>query len=120
MRAFATLIGMLLLLSSCGVVPGSQAQNRAELDKIKGPETGSIESTLKEQAEQAANAGDFTRAVQTYRQLTDKAPDNMDYQLALADSLRRAGEFSGAIGATVPILKKDPHNAGALECKGLS
>jgi Flp pilus assembly protein TadD len=120
MRSFATLMGILaLFLSSCSIEPHVRESSDHALDKLKGPEPGSIDSELSNQAQQAMAQGDFKQAAQIYKQLVDKSPDNMAYQLGFAESLRRIGNFGLSLKVTDGILAKEPGNAGALENKGL-
>jgi Flp pilus assembly protein TadD len=109
-----------LFLVSCGLEPQIKVNGKDELDKLKGPETGSVESSLKSQADQAEAAHDYKRAAQIYKQLADTHADKNIYQLDLADDLRRAGDNDGALRTLDALLKKEPDNAGALEVKGLT
>jgi len=124
MRLTATLIAVLcfgvsaIVLSSCDT-PKPAADMRAELNKLEGPNVGSIDKTLGSQAEQAVSAGDFRRASQMYQQLVDEHPDNKEYTIALADSLRRSGNSEGALKAINALAAKYPNDAAALEVKGL-
>jgi len=121
MRARSTLIVTLaLLLSGCGLEPQIKPSDKAQLENLKGPEVGSIQGTLEAQAEEAENAGDFSRAAETYKQLIDKSPNNKDYMLAFANDLRRSGDSDAALMLEEKLLKKDPENAAVLEGKGLS
>ncbi len=120
MRLAATLIGIFaLVISSCSLQPHSAVENAAELEKLKGPEPGSIDKTLNTQAEQAVSLGDFKRAAQMYKQLSDKNPNNSEYSIALADSLRRSGDNEDGLKIINAVVKKDGKNATALEVKGL-
>ncbi len=52
----ATFIGILaLFLVSCGLEPQMKVNGKDELDRLKGPDTGTIEGTLHTQADQAEN-----------------------------------------------------------------
>ncbi len=120
MRLTATFISIFLLFATgCTVDPKSKVDNRAELNKLKGPEVGSIEANLLSEAEQAVSIGDFRHATQSYKELLDKDPKNKEYALALADSMRRSGDNANALKVLDDLLKKDPDNAAALEDKGL-
>jgi len=120
MRLAATIISIFtLLLCSCALEPKSKVDSRIELNKLKGPEVGSIDTTLHDQAQQAEKSGDFKQASQLYKQLVDKSPDKTEYTLALIDNLRRAGDSQDALKFIDSLLKKEPDNAQALEAKGL-
>ncbi len=126
MRPIASLLAMLslsvsvLALSSCERDIKPQPDMRAELDKIKGPDTGSIDKTMSTQAEQAISNHNFRRAAQMYRQLVDMYPDKKEYAVALADCQRRLGDSDAALRTIEPVVKKEPSNAPALEVKGLA
>jgi len=122
MRARSTLIAVfILLLSGCNSLePQIKQSDKDALANLKGPEINTIDATLKNQAQQAENAGDYTKAAETYKQLLDKNPTNKDYQLAFADDLRRAGNNDFALKIDEQILKKDPSNAAVMENKGLA
>ena len=116
----ATIIILTFILSSCGLEPSHKIDNRDELDKIKGPELVLMEKTALAEIEQAESAGDFKHAAQLYKQISDKKPDNKDYIIAMSNDLRRAGENELAIKYINNLLKKDPKNVAALECKALT
>jgi Flp pilus assembly protein TadD len=121
MRLAATFISIFaLLLSGCGLTPKSSFNSRAELNKLKGPDVTSIQTSLKEQAVQAESTGDYKLAAQNYKQLWDKEPENKEYTMALITDLRRSGDNDNALKIIDEVLKKDPNNAAALEAKGLS
>lgn len=105
--------------ASCSVAPKSLFDGKAELAKLPGPETGSIDKTIMGQAQQAASNGDFRRAAQMYKQLADGHPDNKEYAIALADNLKRCGENDSALKTVNKLLEKHPSDADALELKGL-
>ena len=58
--------------------------------------------------------------MQFYQQLSDKYPDNLDYQLGYADNLRRTDQVEKAISGYDAILKRSSRHVGALEGKGLA
>jgi len=121
MRASAILIGVLaLFITSCTLEPQEKIDAKKELAKLKGPDTGSINGALYTQAQQASSAGDYKRAAQIYRQLVDKSPDRMDYQIALAENLRRAGDGNTSLHVIDKVLAKEPNNTEAMEAKGLA
>ncbi|HEU5046717.1 MAG TPA: tetratricopeptide repeat protein [Rickettsiales bacterium] len=124
MRFPATLINILAatsltcLLSSC--VPTPTLNGRAELAKLEGPKVGTVDKALENQANQAVSNGDYKRAAQVYKQLSDEHPDDKHYMIALADNLRRSGENDSALKVSDVLLRKYPDDAEALEVKGLS
>ncbi len=109
---------LLLLLSACNPLPEDKT---AEINKLPAPVVGGgVNDTLKAQAEQAAVGGDYNRAAQNYKQLVDREPQNKDYTLAFADSLRRAGNYQAAVTLLNPYIDANPSDAVALETRGLS
>lgn len=108
---------MLFMLSACDVLPKDRTE---EINKLPAPAVGGLADTLKTQAEQAAAGGDYTRAAQTYKQLVDKEPQNRDYALAFADSLRRSGNHQAAVNSMNAYIAANPKDAVALETRGLS
>lgn len=126
MRFTATIIHILCIgivsvaIFSCTIAPGNKVDADKELEKLGGPDTGSIDKTIQNQAQQAINNGDFNRAAQMYTQLNDTHPDKKEYAIALADCLRRAGKNDAAMKVINDLLKKDPSDAEALEVKGLT
>lgn len=118
MRISAISIPVLLfLLSACDILPEDRT---TEINKLPSPAVGGVNDTLKTQAEQAAAGGDYARAAQTYKQLVDKEPQNKDYTLAFADSLRRSGNHQAAVNLLNTYIAANPKDAVALETRGLS
>lgn len=107
---------LLFMLTACDILPEDRT---AEINKLPSPAVGGVNDTLKTQAEQAAAGGDYARAAQTYKQLVDKEPQNKDYTLAFADSLRRSGNHQAAVNLLNPYLAANPKDAVALETRGL-
>lgn len=126
MRLAAILINILCIsilsiaVISCDTEQRYHIDADKELNKLQGPDTGTIDKTLLNQAQQAINNGDYNRAAQMYAQLSDTHPDKKQYTISLADCLRRAGNNDAALKAINPLIKKDPENADALEIKGLA
>ncbi len=117
MRYSSISITAFLLLSACDPQP---ADMTTEINKLAAPQVAGVTDALKSQAEQAAAGGDYNRAAQTYKQLLDQEPQNRDYTLAFADSLRRSGNHQAAIELMNTYLVAHPADAVALETRGLS
>ena len=117
MRYTSISITAFFLLSACDVQPTDMS---TEINKLAAPKVTSMSDALKTQAEQAVAGGDYSRAAQTYKQLLDKEPENRDYTLAFADSLRRSGNHQAAVNTMNTYLAAHPGDAVALETRGLS
>lgn len=91
-----------------------------ELEKQEGPKVAGVEQTLRESAENAVKAGDFAKAAQYYKQLSDQHPENLAYALNEAENFRRSSNFDASIPVYDAILKKDAKNVDALEGKALA
>ncbi len=118
MRLTATSIAIFsLLVSGCAVQPQDQ---KKELAALNGPKLGTVDDALKGQAEQALAAKDYVHATQMYRQMVDKDPTNRDYVNALADSLRRSGDYQGTVNLLDPYIVQHADDATALETRGLA
>ncbi len=92
---------------------------KKELGKLKGPEISSMDATLRAQADQAISAGDFKRAAQIFKQISNKNKDDKELSIALIETLRRAGDNENSLKITNDLLKKHPLDAAILENKGL-
>lgn len=125
MRPFAILIHSVLSgilafsVSSCVVQPQSNI-NAKELARLEGPEPGSIDKNLQQQADQAISNGDFMRAAEMYKQLSDKNPEKKEYTIAFIDNLRKAEKNELAVKAATKALEKYPSDLAIMEIKGLA
>ena len=116
----ATIIILTFLISSCGLEPDHKIDNRAELDKIKGPDLILMEKSTLIEIEHAESSEDFAHAAQLYKQISDKNPENKEYIISMSNDLRRAGENEIALKIINNLLKKDPKNIAGLESKALT
>lgn len=111
-----TIAFSLSLLSACDPQPADMV---SRIGNAPSPAVGGMGDTLKSEAEQAVAGGNYARAAQTYKQLVDKEPENRDYTLAFADSLRRSGNHQAAVTFLDKYLASNPGDAVALETRGL-
>lgn len=118
-----TLILCLLLISACSALK-SPSLNFAEVVKnMEGPKISSIEETQAAEANKSLEQRELVKAITLYTQLTIDHPDNMMYQLHLADGLRLQGDIAKAQQTYDIVLKnkkKTTENMlDATEGKGL-
>lgn len=120
-RISASLI-IVAALAACDARPNSQLDNRGFLDELlaEGPNVGGVSDALLSTATQAEEEKNYNRALQYYKQLVDKYPDNLQYRIKMADNLRRIDQNDEAIQLYNYVLKRQPHNIVALEGKGLA
>jgi cytochrome c-type biogenesis protein CcmH/NrfG len=62
--------------------------------------------------------GDFTAAIQAYKQALNLNPDDSDLKLGLARALSLSGHNEESKGVYRQVLSKSPDNADALEGLG--
>ena len=124
-KTFSRLIACFCVISglaACDARPRSEIDGKSLLDIFgkEGPQVGGVSDALRQSAKEAEDAGDYGRALQFYKQLADKYPDDVSYQLSLAENLRRVNKLDDAISAYDSILRKTPNHVEALEGKGLA
>ncbi len=120
--------GILLAgLTACDARPRSQIDPNSRgalsiLDALTkdGPEVGGVGDALLVSARKAEQSKDYNRAVQFYQQLSDKYPNNLEYQLGFADNLRRINKVDESVTIYDVILRRNPRHIGAMEGKGLA
>src|SRR5688572_28227490 len=80
-----------IFLAACTVQPGEQHKLTAdeEFAKLDTPQVSSVQDSLEKAAADAMKVGDYPRAMSLYKQLYDRDEKRFDYQLGLAESLRR-------------------------------
>ena len=120
--AYALAGVVLLALSACDARPQSEMTGRSLLEMFSedGPQVSTVSDSLLGSARQAEEAKDYMRALQFYKQLSDKQPNNLDYLLGVAENQRRSNQLDDAIKSYDQILRRNPHAINALEGKGLS
>lgn len=92
----------------------------AEFAKLDQPEIPTVESSLLKSARYKEEQGQYEEAASLYAQLIDTNPDNLDYQLALAETVRRNGDNEEAITLYDPLLNDKKVGLDALEGKALA
>jgi predicted Zn-dependent protease len=73
-----------------------------------------------EQAKQAMAAGDFSRAIELYRELSRAVPGNVTIEQNLGLALYSAARYSEASKVFEQVLQTDPNNQPALLFSGIS
>ena len=86
---------------------------------LPGPKVDGMEASLLKNAKLMEKNGEYSKAMQLYKQLVEMEDENDDYLLALATNLRRTGEIENAAAAYELLLERDADNLDALEGKGL-
>jgi len=125
MRSVFPLLALLastVLLTGCDARPQSELSGQSLLDAFTedGPEIGTVSDSLLSTAKTAEKDRNYARALGFYSQLADKEPENAEYQIGVAENLRRIGEHDKAIARYNAILQKTPNHLTALEGKGLT
>ncbi|MGE0753925.1 MAG: tetratricopeptide repeat protein [Alphaproteobacteria bacterium] len=92
----------------------------AFLSTLEGPKVPTMEETLQANAKSAEQQGEWGTAVQIYKQLLDKDPDNTQYIVAMAESQRRTGDHDRAVALYDLALGKDATLLAAKEGKALA
>lgn len=118
--ALSLVISSSLMVSGCDHFMREGGAAGAELLAAEGPDVVGIQGTLLEHASSAEKKNDFARAQQLYAQLISYDKKNVKYQLAYANSARRAGATDAALKAYEEILSKHPKHIEALEGKGIA
>jgi len=115
----AYIVPVLFFLASCqgGTDP---VDGQKYLSTLDGPKVPTVDDTLLESAQQAEKNGDFKQAVQLYKQVLEKQPDNKKILLSLADCTRRSGDNDEALALYDGLLKEDSGNLAAKEGKALA
>lgn len=116
-----TWAAMSVALVGCGdsrLLPGIIPDDM--IKQMGGPDVKGMDATMLDSAKAAERLGDYRKASVYYRQLADKSPDKISYQMAYGDSIRRVGDFDQAIKAYDKVLAKAPRNAAAKEGLGLA
>lgn len=90
------------------------------MNELSGPNVGSVEESLKKNAEQAMASHNYKNAAPLYAQLIEKKPDDVSYKLAYADALRKGGHYDEAEIAYQKILTDPKYALDAREGLGLS
>lgn len=110
------------MLAACSITPseGRLFDPDKEFARLDGPDVPTVQQSLQRGAEEALARRDYPRAVGLYQQLIDHDPDNIDYKLGLAESLRRLGEYAPAIEFYDSVTKQQPGHIEALEGKALA
>jgi len=74
--------------------------------------------SLRQSAIDSMRRGEFTAAIEAYKQALNLAPDDSDLKLGLARALSLGGRHEESKGVYQQILSKAPDNADALEGLG--
>ena len=113
---------LLAALAACDARPGSQIDRRGLLDSLlkDGPKVEGVSQALLSTATQAEESRNYGRALQYYKQLIDKYPEDISYKVKYADNLRRMQKNEEAIAAYDSVLRLKPRNVSALEGRGLA
>lgn len=119
------LILMILTVAACdSPIVEQWADPDKSFSKFEQPDVPTVEGTLERQAQDALEAGDLKRAAGFYQQMVDSkntsAADKLKYRAAMADLLRRSGQYDKALKAFNEVLKEDAEHVDALEGKGLT
>lgn len=110
-----------VMLAGCGSAEKlTGVDGRTWLSALDGPKVEGVNATLLRSAREAEASGDYATAVNYYRQLTDKDPENKEYLTGLADVLRKAGQVDQALDYYEAVLKKQKDFPPALEGKALA
>lgn len=116
-----TLILLSFFLVSCAIDPSRQNYDPdAEFAKLDSPEVPGVFTSLEHNALEALQEGENERALGLYKQLFDSKPDEMRYQLGLAESMRRVGKNRDAIFFYDKVIAKHPGHLDANEGKALA
>lgn len=109
-----------MTLSGCNVKRPERVDGKVVLNGLPSPNIKGVDATIADSAKQAADAGDYKRANDIYRQLVDKDDKNKDYWQLYAESARKAGRYGAAIDGFDKVLGLDAANLDAQEGKGLA
>ncbi len=124
-RFFAILV-CALALSACDMWKGLNKKSKdIDLNQVSGPESRGpeikgMEASLLEQAQNAMEAQSYDKAIQVYKQLLDKNPENPIFNNGIAENIRLKGDYAGAILYYDKVLAKDAYNLDSLEGKALA
>jgi Flp pilus assembly protein TadD len=115
------LLSCIILLSACSGTGGvGNVDGKKFLSGLDGPEVTGIDQSTLDLIKTAEEFGEFARMAQYYKQLIDRNPDNADYWLGFADSLRRSRQYGAALSAYDKAEEKGALKAAILEGKGLA
>lgn len=121
-RLTITLLLTVATVTGCSLDPSQSRQINPdeEFSKLDGPAVETVEESLLRGAKEASAQGEYGKAMSLYRQLQDSSPDKLEYQIGLAESLRRVGDNQAAIVVYDLILSKDADHIDAMEGKALA
>lgn len=91
----------------------------AALEK-DGPKVDGVQATLLKSARRAEAKGDYQKALQLYGRLLNIEDEKTEYQLGVANNLRRSGNAKAAEAAYDQILNTNPDMLEAKEGKALT
>ncbi len=114
------IMSVVLAVTGCSKNRPQVKDGQMILNGLGAPEVKTMAQTMEENAKSAIDRGEYSKAGQIYRQLSDMKPEKVEYHIAFADAARRAGELDMALNAYEKILKKDVNNIDALEGRGLA
>lgn len=115
------LLSSLCLLGACSLEPSRKTYDPdEEFSKLDSPEVSGFYESLERQALEALKNGDNSSASGLYKQLHDSKPDEVRYQLGLAEALRRLGDNEAALLMYEKVVAKQPGNLDAFEGKALA
>lgn len=109
-------------MTGCALEPnGNQKIDAdAEFAKLASPDVLTVEASMERGALDALKNGDYTKASSLYQQLFDRNSTEMRYQLGLAESLRRLGNYEASVKFYDIILEQHPGHVDAFEGKALA
>lgn len=121
---FLILCATSLSLTGCGDTAKRWLDPDATFKSLPQPEVKGVNDTQEEMAKEAANNGDYGRAIKFYEVLVaaekGTPEQKLRYKLGLAESARRVGENERALAMFDQLSRENPTNIDALEGKGLS
>lgn len=109
-------------LTACSIMPqrDQHASDRKQLDDaLQNVEVPSVEKTLADSGQQALDNGDALKAGYYYNQLVDKYPNNTEYKLKYAETMRRMGSCRDAIPIYDKAAEAKPNDLDITEGKAL-
>lgn len=124
---FMLTVALCVGLTGCDALPKKKTQTinssdeaQKTLDALPGPAAPSLSAALEKSAQQANDGGHYKNAVQFYKQLLDKDPNNKQYRMNFADALRKMGSYPEAV-AEYEKLRPDPEfTVASTEGAGLA
>lgn len=123
MQRIYALTLFLLLLSACDSIKKPSLDFAEVVKKMEGPKITSMQETQANEAKASLEGRDYTKALTLYSQLVADHPEEMRYQLGLADSKRLSGDAAKAREIYTLVSEKSKPNSkealDAAEGKGL-